>query len=81
MIARSKSRRQMPASLRNNRLIHLRETPARAEGALSTDWDGAAVERDYRAHAPGFTWFDGLLTADARRELWRFCMERPSGSR
>jgi len=58
-----------------NRLIHLRETPTRPEGALSTAWDGAAVERDYRAHAPGFTWFDGLLTAEARRELWRFCVE------
>jgi len=59
----------------HNRLIHLRETPARPEGALSAGWDGAAVERDYRAHAPGFTWFDGLLTAAARRELWRFCVE------
>jgi Tfp pilus assembly protein PilF len=58
-----------------NRLVHLRETPARPEGAISADWDGAIVERDYRAHAPGFTWFDGLLTADARRELWRFCVE------
>ncbi len=58
-----------------NRLLHLRDTPVRPEGALSRDWDGAAVERDYRAHAPGFTWFDGLLTADARRELWRFCVE------
>ncbi|MGH6960536.1 MAG: tetratricopeptide repeat protein, partial [Dongiaceae bacterium] len=58
-----------------NRLIRLRETPARPEGALSADWDGAAVERDYRARAPGFTWFDGLLTVDARRELWRFCVE------
>jgi len=58
-----------------NCLIHLRDTPARPEGALSADWDGAAIERDYRAHAPGFTWFDGLLTAAAQRELWRFCVE------
>lgn len=58
-----------------NRLIHLRETPARSEGAVSRQWDGAAIERDYRAHAPGFTWFDGLLTPAARQELWRFCME------
>jgi len=58
-----------------NRLIHLRETPARPEGVLSRAWDGAAVERDYRAHTPGFTWFDGLLTPAAREELWRFCME------
>jgi Tfp pilus assembly protein PilF len=58
-----------------NRLIHLRETPARPEGALSSAWDGAAVERDYRAHAPGFTWFDGLLTPSARQELWRFCVD------
>ena len=62
-------------SAQHNRLIHWRETPARPEDALSTGWDGAVVERDYRAHAPGFTWFDGLLTADARRELWRFCVE------
>ena len=58
-----------------NRLIHLRETPAQTGGALSSAWDGAAVERDYRAHAPGFTWFDGLLTPAARQELWRFCVE------
>ncbi|MGH6960273.1 MAG: hypothetical protein ACREE7_07310, partial [Dongiaceae bacterium] len=58
-----------------NRLIHLRDTPARPEGALSAGWDGAAAERDYRAHAPGYTWFDGLLRAEARRELWRFCVE------
>jgi tetratricopeptide (TPR) repeat protein len=58
-----------------NRLIHLRDAPARPEGALSRDWDGAVVERDYRAHAPGFTWFDGLLTPAARQELWRFCVE------
>jgi len=58
-----------------NRLTHLRESPARSEGALSADWDGAAVGRDYRAHTPGFTWFDGLLTPAARLELWRFCLE------
>jgi Tfp pilus assembly protein PilF len=58
-----------------NRLINLRDTPARPDGALSADWDGAAIERDYRAHAPGFTWFDGLLTPAARLELWRFCVE------
>jgi Tfp pilus assembly protein PilF len=58
-----------------NRLTYLRETPSRPEGALAAGWDGAAVECDYRAHRPGFTWFDGLLTADARRELWRFCVE------
>jgi tetratricopeptide (TPR) repeat protein len=58
-----------------NRLIHWRDTPARAEGALSADWDSAAVERDYHAHAPGLTWFDGLLTPAARQELWRFCVE------
>jgi Tfp pilus assembly protein PilF len=58
-----------------NRLIHLRETPLRPEGALSRDWDAAAVERDYGANAPGFTWFDGLLTPAARQDLWRFCVE------
>jgi hypothetical protein len=59
----------------HNRLLHLRASPARPEGALSTGWDAAAVEHDYRAHAPGFTWFDGLLTPAARLELWRFCVE------
>jgi tetratricopeptide (TPR) repeat protein len=58
-----------------NRLLHLRETPAQPGGALSPEWNGAAVERDYRAHAPGFTWFDRLLTPAARHELWRFCVE------
>jgi tetratricopeptide (TPR) repeat protein len=58
-----------------NRLIRLRETPARPEGALSQAWDGAAVERDYRAHPPGYAWFDGLLTPAALRELRQFCLE------
>jgi Tfp pilus assembly protein PilF len=59
----------------HNRLIHWRDTPARPEGALSPDWEGAAVERDYRAHPPGYAWFDGLLTPAALRELRQFCLE------
>ena len=58
-----------------NRLIHWRDTPALPAGALSPDWDGAAVERDYRAHPPGYAWFDGLLTPAALRELRQFCLE------
>jgi hypothetical protein len=58
-----------------NRLIHWRETPPRPEGALGADWDGAAVERDYRAHPPGYAWFDGLLTPAALRELRQFCLD------
>ncbi|MGH6929086.1 MAG: tetratricopeptide repeat protein, partial [Dongiaceae bacterium] len=58
-----------------NRLIHWRETPARTEGVLSPDWDGAAVERDYRAHPPGYAWFDGLLTRAALQELRQFCLD------
>ncbi len=58
-----------------NRLIHWRDTPARPDGALSPDWDGAAIERDYRAHPPGYAWFDGLLTPEALRELRQFCLD------
>jgi Flp pilus assembly protein TadD len=59
----------------HNRLIHWRETPGLPEGALSRDWDGATVERDYRSNPPGYAWFDGLLTLAALRELRRFCLE------
>jgi tetratricopeptide (TPR) repeat protein len=58
-----------------NRLLHLRDTPAEPAGALSRAWDGAAVERDYRAHPPGYAWFDGLLTPAALQGLWQFCTD------
>ncbi len=58
-----------------NRLIHYRQTPTVPQGALSQDWDGAAVECGYRAHPPGYAWFDDFLTPAARRELWHFCAE------
>jgi len=58
-----------------NRLIHWRDTPARPEGALSPDWDGAAIEREYRKHPPGYAWFDGLLTPAALRDLRQFCLD------
>lgn len=58
-----------------NRLLQVRDTPARPEGALGHEWDGAAVESEFRSRRPGFAWFDGLLTPAALRELQRFCLE------
>lgn len=58
-----------------NRLLHFRDTPALPAGALGQDWDGAAVEAQFRSRRPGFAWFDGLLTPTALRELHRFCLE------
>lgn len=58
-----------------NRLLHLRDTAVRPEGALGHDWDGAEVEAQFRSRRPGFAWFDGLLTPTALRELQRFCLE------
>jgi tetratricopeptide (TPR) repeat protein len=57
-----------------NRLIHFRDTPVHAGGALG-DWDGAAIEAAFRGRRPGFTWFDGLLTPAALADLHQFCLE------
>lgn len=57
-----------------NRLIH-RDPGAALDGpVVSPHFDGAAAEQQYRDHAPGIAWGDGLLTPDALAALRRFCL-------
>lgn len=58
-----------------NRLHHLAEAPRLAGGALSPSLDGAAIERDYEARAPGITWVDGLLRPAALSALRTYCQD------
>ncbi len=58
-----------------NRLLHLAAAPALPDGALNPDLDAAAIEADYREHAPGITFFDDLLRPEALASLRRFCLE------
>jgi tetratricopeptide (TPR) repeat protein len=58
-----------------NRLIHVRDTPAMAGGALSPAWFGGAIEAEFRWRDPGFAWWDGLLRPEALNALHRYCVE------
>jgi tetratricopeptide (TPR) repeat protein len=58
-----------------NRLLH-RDPGAALDGpAVSPQFDGAAAEAQYRHHAPGIAWGDGLLTPEALAALRRFCLD------
>ncbi len=58
-----------------NRLLHSTPAPALPGPAVSQQLDWGAIEADYRANAPGMTFVDGFLTADALASLRRFCLE------
>lgn len=58
-----------------NRLHHVADAPRIEGGALSPALDGAAIERDYAARAPGITWVDGLLRPEALAALRRYCQD------
>jgi hypothetical protein len=57
-----------------NRIIHVRDTP-RVDHALSSTWDGAAVERHYLDHPPGVVVVDNFLSGEALESLRLFCNE------
>ncbi|MEM7123010.1 MAG: tetratricopeptide repeat protein [Pseudomonadota bacterium] len=58
-----------------NRMIH-KDAGAALDGpAVNPELDIAAIEADYKKNAPGITFFDDFLTADAVRGLRRFCLE------
>ncbi len=58
-----------------NRMIH-KDVGAALDGpAVNPDLDIAAIEADYKQNAPGITFFDGFLTAEAVQGLRRFCLE------
>lgn len=58
-----------------NQIIHWGLGEALAGGALNPALDVAAVEADYRRHAPGVAVIDQLLTPEALGCLRQFCLE------
>ncbi len=58
-----------------NRFFYRPPTPAIKGRAVNPNFDVAAVEADYAKNAPGMTFADGFLTAEALKELRRFCRE------
>lgn len=58
-----------------NRLVHWRETPALAAGALAPHLPVAEIEARYAASGPGITTIDGLLRPEALAALRRFCLD------
>ena len=57
-----------------NRLVHWEAGERLSGPALNPALDRAAIARQYRTHAPGIAWFDGLLTEEALAALRRFCL-------
>jgi len=58
-----------------NRLLHFVDAPALPGPAVNPRLDRRAVEADYARNAPGITYVDDFLTAEALAELRRFCLE------
>ena len=58
-----------------NRRWHVAPAPEISGGAVNPSLDQVAIEADYAGRAPGITWLDSLLTADALASLRRFCLE------
>ena len=60
---------------RYNRLLYRPPAEREPGGAVNPALDTAAIEADYRRHAPGITFIDGFLTPAALESLRRFCLE------
>lgn len=58
-----------------NRAVHIADAPAAEPGPLNPSLDVPAIEDDFRRNAPGVTFFDDFLTAEALAALRRFCLE------
>ncbi|MDJ0944383.1 MAG: tetratricopeptide repeat protein [Kiloniellales bacterium] len=58
-----------------NRLVVCERSPAVSPCAVNPTLDAEAIEADYARNAPGITFADGFLTAEALEELRRFCLE------
>src|SRR5262249_26972059 len=58
-----------------NRLLSRPPADREPGGAVNPMLDAAAIEADYRRHAPGIKFIDGFLTAPALASLRRFCLE------
>jgi tetratricopeptide (TPR) repeat protein len=58
-----------------NRLFHRHRGEPIETGAVNSTLDRETIERSYRDNAPGYAWFDGLLTAEAVVALRDFCLQ------
>ncbi|HEY7689928.1 MAG TPA: tetratricopeptide repeat protein [Dongiaceae bacterium] len=58
-----------------NRLLYRHAGDPAAGGAVNAALDREAIERGYADNAPGYAWFDSLLTDDALRALRDFCLQ------
>jgi tetratricopeptide (TPR) repeat protein len=58
-----------------NRLVHESTRGHDVVNPLNRAVDWQAVVADYRRNAPGITWVDDLLEAEALQELYAYCLE------
>jgi tetratricopeptide repeat protein len=58
-----------------NRLLYRHRGEPIGTGAVNPALDRETIERSYRDNAPGYAWFDGLLTAKALTALRDFCLQ------
>ncbi len=58
-----------------NRLLHLADAPALANGALNPALDIAAIRHDYENTGPGVVAVDNFLSTEALTSLRRFCLD------
>src|SRR5262249_18031171 len=71
----------LPADLRHrlalnyNRLLYRPAADREPGGAVDPMLDAAAIEADYRPHAPGIAFIESCLTPAALAALRRFCLE------
>jgi hypothetical protein len=57
-----------------NRIVHIRRAP-RVRQALSSEWHGSAIEREYIDKPPGLVVVDSFLSREALESLRHFCLE------
>lgn len=58
-----------------NRLLFRHGGESIESGAVNPALDRAAIEKSYGGDAPGYAWFDGLLTPEALRALRDYCLQ------
>lgn len=58
-----------------NRLIYRHSGEPIDSGAVNPALDRETIERSYADNAPGYAWFDSLLTEEALRALRDFCLQ------
>lgn len=58
-----------------NRLLYRHSGEPIGSGAVNPALDREIIERSYGDNAPGYAWFDSLLTEEALRALRDFCLQ------